>query len=265
VQLENGRYRDSVALNSHEVDSNNSAHASCYFQVMQEAAGSHAYHLGVSIPQLMQVHKTWVVTRTRMTILRHASWPGTITVETWPQEPWKLYYPRVCRAWDAQDNLLFESLSQWVIMDLATQRPVKPQQTPDLFGGTAVAQVVDPDLGRRVSFDQEAYARLLTHEPRIRYEDCDLNMHVNNVVYLQWMLDSLPFDFRDSHLVREVDISYLAQTFREDRVMVTTGLERPESLTEREPVLFHEISRHASDGNMVTVCVARTRWRNRAQ
>lgn len=260
MKIENGVYHDSITLNSHEVDPFNAAHPTYYFLVMQEVAGAHAYSYGVSIPQLQQHNKTWVVTRTRMTISDYARWPGSIRVETWPQEPWKLYFPRVCRAWDQAGKPLFESLSQWVVMDVQTQRPVKPQQIADLFGPLARKQAVDPDLGRRVSFDKESFADILTYAPRILYTDNDLNMHVNNVVYLQWMLESLPHAFRDTHLAKEIDISYLAQTFRDDSVVVLTGLQRKDILQAHEMELTHEVRRLLPDGESQAVCVAKTVW-----
>lgn len=265
MHIENGIYHDTIALGSHEFDPFNSAHPTSYFQIMQEVAGAHAFHKGVSIPQLHSMNKTWVVTRTRMKILFGASWPLSIRIVTWPQAPWKLYFPRVCRAWDTNGNELFESLSHWVIMDLEAQRPVKPQQVENLFGSSEREGDMDPDLGRRVSFPEESYPEILTYEPKILYSDNDLNMHVNNVVYLQWMLDSLPFSFRDTHVATEVDISYLAQTFRDDTVVVRTALVEKDILTTGQPQLFHEVRRILPDGKSQAVCVAKTNWRTRTQ
>lgn len=265
MHIEHGIYHDMISLGSHEVDPFNAALPTCYFQIMQEAAGAHAFHRGVSIPHLQRMDKTWVVTRTRMRLLAHASWPGTIRVETWPQNPWKLYFPRVCKAWDADGQELFESLSHWVVMDLTSQRPVKPQQVATMFGPSAIGRDLDPDLGRRVSFPQEACRKFITYEPRILYSDIDLNRHVNNVVYLQWMLDSLPFSFRDTHVAREIDISYLAQTFGDDRIIVRTGLMEEELLAQGEALLFHEITKIHSDGTSEPVCVAKTSWSERIQ
>lgn len=260
MQIENGIYKDTVDLSSHEVDPFNATHPTFYFQVMQEVAGAHAYQLGVSIPQLQHMGKTWVVTRTRMRIDGYAPWPGSISVETWPQQPWKLYFPRVCRAWTEGGSLLFESLSQWVVMDLTTQRPIKPQHIAELFGPNIREQLVDPDLGKKVSFPEDPARVLYSYDPRILYTDNDLNMHVNNVVYLQWMLDSLPFSFRDTHVVREVDISYLAQTFREDSVTIRTT-----SSQEQDMEMMHEVRRALPGGGSQVVSVARTVWQKRNQ
>ena len=264
MQIIDGIFTDTLTLNSYEVDTFYSAQTAFYFRIMQEAAGAHAYYRNVSIPHLQQEGKTWVVTRTRMEILEHVRWPNTVQVHTWPQQPWKLYFPRVCQLYSGDQTKLFQSISHWVVMDTEKQRPVKPQTVSDRFGSVQTDEFVDPNLGRRVMFDIQDHETVLTYHPVIRYSDCDFNRHVNNVVYLEWMLDSLPFSFRDSHQAYEVDISYLAQTFRDDTVLVRTGLSRSDILRDDQVKLVHEIVRTDDEGKLQPVSTAVTKWKPRS-
>lgn len=265
MQIHDGIYSDDFIMDSYEVDPFYSAQTAYYFRVMQEAAGAHAYHREVSIPHLQREGKTWVVTRTKMFIHHYADWPNTLRVETWPQKPWKLYFPRVCRLYDKDNRQLFESITHWVVMDLEKQRPVKPTAISDRFGTVEADSVVDPDLGRRVFFETSSFKKLIPYEPKILYSDCDFNKHVNNVTYLEWMLESLPFAFRDAYLTIEVDISYLAQTYRDDTIVVQTGLISKVTLEESEPTLFHEVVRISPKGEYQQVCVASTKWTKRSE
>jgi len=261
MQINEGIYSDSIILNSYEVDPSNLAHATYYFRIMQEVAGSHAYQKGVSIPHLQKEQKTWVVTRTKMEIKKYVHWPNTIDVETWPQQPWKLYYPRVCRALDTAGDLLFESMSHWVVMDTKINRPVKPQTISRRFDTVDPNLCRNPDVGRRADFDRDSFTHILTHTPKVLYTDTDINKHVNNVVYLEWMLESLPFEFRDAYAITEVDISYRAQTYREDSIIVHSGLSREDLLTQPQPMVYHEVLRQLSNGENETVAVATTLWK----
>lgn len=263
MNILDGVYHDDLLLHSYEVDPFYYAQTAYYFRIMQEAAGEHAYHRGVSIPHLQKEGKTWVVTRTKMSISHYASWPNTLHVETWPQEPWKLYFPRVCRLFDQEGNALFQSITHWVVMDTEKQRPVKPTNIAERFGDVESDTVVDPDLGRRVVFDASSFDHIILHEPRIRYTDCDFNNHVNNVIYLEWMLEALPFSFRDAHVATEVDISYLAQTFRDDTICVRTGMADKGMLESSQATLFHEVVRISPEGEQQQVCVAATTWVDR--
>ena len=261
MQITDGIYRDTIELSSYDTDPYNQAQTSCYFRIMQDVAGAHAYHRGLSIPQLREEGKTWVVTRTRMQIFQYAPWPQHMQVETWPQQPWKLYFPRVCRLYGQQGETLFQSLTHWVVMDMENQRPIKPQSIAQRFGSVTTEDFVDPNLGRRAMFDPDDFEQMITYTPTIRYHDCDVNQHVNNVIYLEWMLDSLPFTFRDTHIAVEVDIAYLAQTYRDDAISVRTGLSHQALLSDDTLILYHEILRAPSE----SVCVARTRWKRRDQ
>lgn len=263
MQINDGIYRDSFIMDSYEVDPFYSAQTAYYFRVMQEAAGAHAYHRELSIPHLQREDKTWVVTRTKMSIDHYATWPNTLTVETWPQKPWKLYFPRACRLYDSENRRLFQSLTHWVVMDMEKQRPIKPTSIADRFEMIETNSVIDPDLGRRVYFDSSSFEKIIPYEPRILYSDCDFNNHVNNVIYLEWMLDSLPFAFRDTHIVVEVDISYLAQTYRDDTVFVQTGIIDKTDMEKDEVLLFHEVVRKSSGNEVQQVSVASTKWKRR--
>ncbi|MGI6433479.1 MAG: hypothetical protein ACOXZ4_06575 [Sphaerochaetaceae bacterium] len=96
------------------------------------------------------------------------------------------------------------------MVDLDSQRPVKPDLIAQLFGSSMQDQIVDPDLGSRISFNGDiAY----TSNPIVGYEDIDLNRHVNNVAYVKWMLESLPYSFKDTHVATEIDISFFSSSF----------------------------------------------------
>ena len=42
----------------------------------------------------------------------------------------------------------------------------------------------------------------------VRYDDLDINNHVNNTVYITWALEALDFEFRKSHNLKALDIYF---------------------------------------------------------
>lgn len=46
----------------------------------------------------------------------------------------------------------------------------------------------------------------------VRYFECDINMHANNVRYIQWCIETLPVDFIKSHVLHEIDVNYRAES-----------------------------------------------------
>ncbi len=225
-------------------------------------SGPHSYERKLGVPQLREQGMTWVLARTKVTISQYASWPTDLHILTWPQEPWKLYFPRGTKITGPDGGELCRSLSQWVVMDLSSRRPVKPQNLAGMFGVADPTVYYSPDLGKRVEYPTDLID-LATYTPTIQYMDADLNGHVNNIVYAQWIFAGLPHSFLDSFQAAEFDISYLAETQRNDSVMVRTGAVDVGALEQDFPVLTHEIVKTLADGATTPVCIARTTWRRR--
>lgn len=262
MKMENGIFSNRVPLYSFQADSFNQAHLVSYLQILQEAAARHSYERKLGVPQLREQGLTWVLARTKVVVNRYASWPTDLDIQTWPQEPWKLYFPRGTKILDPEGGELCRSLSQWVVMDLSSHRPVKPQNLANRFGVADPALYYCPDLGKRLEYAVDL-RDVATHTPAIQYVDADLNGHVNNIVYAQWILAGLPYTFLDRYQVTEFDISYLAETQRKDAVTVRTGAVDADALEQDHPALTHEIVKTLADGRTAPVCIARTSWRRR--
>ncbi|NCB02041.1 MAG: hypothetical protein EOM67_07720 [Spirochaetia bacterium] len=261
--IEQGIAKHNFLLHSIDVDPYYIARLEAYFNMMQEAAGMHAFHLGIGIPQLREEKKTWVVTRTQMNIYKWASWPTTIDVETWPQLPYRLYYPRGCRGYsETSHDLLFESMTLWLIIDSETFRIMKPDDSYNNLLGKSERQV-DPAMKKRLSFIPENYKVVEKNKIKIQYHHTDSNFHVNNVVYLQWMISTLPFPLLDMYQPSFVDISYLKQAFRDDPLLSYTGYGADYSLDADEFTLYHNIVKVEENGEESALCFATTTWKKR--
>ncbi|MDY0243922.1 MAG: thioesterase, partial [Sphaerochaeta sp.] len=122
---------------------------------------------------------------------------------------------------------------------------------------------VDMRLENNRHGEDEPLHRLAVHTPKITYLDTDRNLHVNNISYLTWALESLPSDFRNRCKATEVDVSYLRQTFLEDAVVVYTESKDPDALQKDTPLLHHRIIRKEEDGSETVVWAGSTRWKRR--
>ena len=263
MKVEHGIFTHKFLLHSRDADPVYMTRVETYFDLMQESAAMHAYHLKIGIPQLKEENKTWVVTRTQMSIYEWAIWPTTIDVETWPQEPFKFYYPRGCRGYKENSNsLLFESMTLWLIIDKETFRIIKPDgQYKELLSESK--RNVDPEMKKRLSFTPEDYKKVEKNFIKVQYQDSDSNSHINNVAYLQWMISSLPFNVLDKYQPSFVDISYLKQAFRDDSIFCYTGYGDDYSDNTDEFTLFHNIVKLDEDAKEISLCFAYTTWKKR--
>lgn len=155
---------------------------------MQEAAGLSADSLGWGIRALQEGGITWMLSRLRVSVARYVPWGETVSVRTWPSGvKGRLVAKRSFVGLGADGAELFRASSEWLYVDMAAQ---KIARLPDAF-----AQIVPPDApdvelpeigGKFARLPAvEACADVLT-----RHGDLDFNDHVNNVHYVEWMMEA---------------------------------------------------------------------------
>jgi acyl-CoA thioesterase FadM len=252
---------------SYETDSYSEARLAFYFEVVQEAAGTHAAQRGCSIPDMHKEGKTWVITRSQIEIFRYSRWPEVLNVETWAQEPIRLHLPRAVKAKDKNGAPVFLAKTYWAVLDLSSNRPLRALDLAQRIG-VPPKEDLDHQLDMKLAKQEdetESMHVLSTFKPRISYLDTDRNQHVNNISYLNWALDSLPASFRNRLKVSEADVSYLRQTYLEDDVMVYTQCSDKNAFSKDEVTLFHYIERTEQNGNKTIVWKGQTTWKLREE
>ena len=156
---------------------------------MQEAAGISAARLGWGIQALQSEGLTWMLSRLRVSVQRYVPWGETITVRTWPSGvKGRLIAKRCFLGLDEKGAELFRASSEWLYVDMAAQKIAK---LPETFADLVPAGTPDfewPDIGGK-------FVRLPSVDGSVeiltRHSDLDFNDHVNNVHYVEWMLESV--------------------------------------------------------------------------
>jgi len=86
----------------------------------------------------------------------------------------------------------------------------------------------------------------------VKYSDLDLNKHVNNMKYLQWVLDTYPIDHSTNKNIKSLEINYLSESFPGDNIRIIGY--------EAEQGVFHHSVIRVDDG--VELCRIRALWNN---
>jgi acyl-ACP thioesterase len=157
---------------------------------MQESAGLSADRMGWGIHKLQDEGLTWMLSRLYVKVSRYVPWGTELALRTWPSGmKGRLLATRCFQAVDGSGNEVFQAHSEWLYVDMKSQKIVK---LPDGFVGLVpegTPCVESNDLGGKSVKLQEVSA---SSEVRVRQSDLDFNDHVNNVHYVEWMLESLP-------------------------------------------------------------------------
>lgn len=178
---------------------------------VQEAAGRHWQHIEGETNQHCGLY--WVIIRHRVQVTRLPRKGETVRLETWPMPTTRVAYPRSVVAYDEQGSELFRSISLWVLMDPETRAMVLPDKSGVLVKGIlrgnelpSPRSLAPASLGAQV-------------ERTVRFTDLDVNGHMNNARYLDWLADLLPGSFHQEHTIQDMTLGYMAEALEEDRLL----------------------------------------------
>ena len=173
--------------------------------LLQEMAGDHSALLGTARDQLIRKGMFWAVIRHRVQITRLPTTGETLTAQTWPMPTTRTAYPRSTVVYDAQGNECFRSISLWVLMDAGSRAMVLPGKS-----GVAVEGAL---MGNELAAPGSLALRPLANQTQrtVRFTDLDINGHMNNCRYLDWVCDTLPGQFHREHPMAEFTVCYLSE------------------------------------------------------
>jgi len=212
-------YREQMRLPNIATDCFGRMKLSWLLGCVQDVAGEHSALLGVNQMEYNGHSLFWAVTRHRVEITRLPRARETITLETWPCPTTRVAYPRACVAFDAEGKELFRSVSLWVLMDSVDRTMVLPGKSGITVDGiTRGMEPASPPSVPPVTSDISAVRT-------VGYTELDVNGHMNNTQYLNWIDDLMNADFHREHSPREFVISYLNEAREGQQVKLCYRLE----------------------------------------
>lgn len=213
-------WTESYKVNSYQVDFQENIKPTNLMQLFQEAAGNHAGHLGAGYNHLVTEKLFWALSRIRVEVLQLPQWGDEITIETWPCSLVGPFFRRDFRFFNKNNEEICRGVSGWLLLSAETMRPQRAERLgrdlpfnegrfamdsfPDRVGGTAT----DPVFSKR-----------------ILYNEIDVNNHVNNTRYLDWVMDCFDSDFHTRHRIRSFCLEFLGEMHWGDDVELMSGRE----------------------------------------
>lgn len=242
-------WREDYQIRSYEVDCRNRLSILSIFAFMQEAASKHAEALGVSIHQLISENHTWLLSRLKISISAFPGWNDRIQVNTWPSGTQQLFALRDFTMTSADNQIFAAAISAWLVIDLQKRRPVRI---------TPFVERLRPIEGNHVlndRLDKLPALRKPVHEKSFvaRYSDIDINQHVNNVKFVEWVVEGLPAAMLNSAAPSELEINFLAEAFHEDQIRADCSPLNPDN------TIFHHRLTRRQDGRELARAISK--WR----
>lgn len=150
-------------------------------------------------------HLIWIITDHELTLDRLPRFGDTITIETEPFAYNKLFCYRRFTIFDQDHQQMAEIITHFALMDPDTR---KVAQIP-----TDLVQPFESDFVKKLRRTPKIKTLENPKEKiyNVRYYDLDMNGHVNNGKYLDWIYDVMSYDFLSKHRPVAIQLRYIKE------------------------------------------------------
>jgi len=186
--------------------------------ILQDAATEHAYHMGFGYEEMLQQGFFWVLVRQSLKMDEWPNWHDEITISTWTKP---IEGTQAIREFEifSGDKKIGACSAAFMMLDIKTRMPRELTDTDRSFS---------PRTDYTVGFAANRIDLPGDTKPARSFEvlpsDLDMNNHVNNVKYSQWMLNLIPFEYHKEYKATAFDINFLSEMFLGDEITCHTNL-----------------------------------------
>lgn len=219
------KYVKEYVVKSYEADCHGFLRILTLMNILQDIACENADVLGFGFAKCHEHNLTWVGSNYLIKINRLPRIDEHFVIETWPAVGKLWGAVRDFNIKDAKGEVIACAASQWVLIDYERRRPVALSK---YFPEYAFLdeRVMDDDFHKLPSVANPDSVK----EYAVRFDDVDVNNHVNNAVYPMWASESVDSAFRLTHLPAEIELCFKKEALYGEKVVVDTKQNESESL-----------------------------------
>ena len=171
-----------------------------------QVSGMQSIELGMSDMYILENYNlVWIITDYNMKIDRLPVFDEKITIETYAMSHNRLFCYRAFNIKDEAGNTIIEMVATFVLMDRDTRKvhPVMSEITDAFDSELSKTMLRGPRFKELEGGVEQEY--------RVRFYDLDMNGHVNNSKYLDWVFEVMGADFLTQHVPKKVHLKYVKE------------------------------------------------------
>ena len=171
-----------------------------------QVSGSQSAQLGVSDKEILEKYNlVWIITEYDIDVIRLPRFAEEITIETEALSYNRLFCYRRFTIYDESGQAIIQMLASFALMDRDSRK----------------VHSVDPEM---VAPYQSEFSKKIIRGPKytdldnptskdyhVRFYDLDMNGHVNNCKYLDWIFEVMGADFLMDHIPQKINLKYVKE------------------------------------------------------
>lgn len=169
---------------------------------LQGVADGHAEQLKFGRTYLQEHNLGWVVTHYLVDIVEMPREGEEFTFYTWPSSQDGLRATRDFEIRGSDGRLMVRATSQWCLIDITKRRPIAID-TSSFKWNIVHERAWDRKFEKFPDFEATK-----THVFKCRFDDIDVNQHINNAVYAVWATESVGYAYRNQHRLKRIELNF---------------------------------------------------------
>lgn len=222
IKIEDSKYfwQKIYPIAYYDVDLNMVLKPSALLNFLQDAATINAEMHGFGYSFTHPKNYGWFLIKYKMEFDQYPQNLDDILIKTDPRGVSKIIANRDFEIWTSDNKkCLGRVASNWMMIDLNTKSILPLAKATNM----PAFEKREDDL----QFEKITAPKKITHEKtfEIRFDDIDVNQHVNNANYIIWAFETLPFEFKAKHKLKSLDIIYKKEIQFGHKIISQTQLE----------------------------------------
>ncbi len=194
---------------------------SAAMKYFQEISDVHSALAGNDYYTLRDRGVAFICAKTSLNFLRTPAWGDEVLCRTWHRQMKGSQWIRDCVMLNDGGEVLVESTTSWVLLDLEARRVCRPNRAPGTGVLTAPELALQNDRLGKINLPEDMP---VVGARQVYYSNIDYVGHLNNCVYADLVCDAMVGGM-DGRALTRLDISFLQEASQGDTLEIR-ALER---------------------------------------
>lgn len=207
---------NSFKITSADTDLKGRIRLGALINLLIQSAINSADSLGFGFNGLQEQRLFWVLSRLTLEIHKTINWYDEVIVETWPKDLDKILYIRDFIIRDKKGTVLAKATSGWLAIDIIKKRPkIIDGLHSEIFHHLKDKHAIAEFPAKLFPVKEGDHFK-----NTVQFFDVDLNKHVTSTRYIDWMMNSFPFEFHEKNYPKGLSINYLKETMPNETIKI---------------------------------------------
>ena len=192
--------------------------------LLEETAAEHCYSIDHSLYQLADKNIGWVLVSGIIQMDRYPKYKEKITIRTWLSEYSSIKGYRENIIFDEDKNIIGRARGLWIFFDIERRRPTRIFEEIKERWSESHEIALEANISKKIQPIEKTDNQLSF---KVNRYDTDMIRHVNNIRYLQWVVESIPDEIVDNYYLYSIDGRFVSEIhYGESIISLTKEIEQ---------------------------------------